>query len=167
MRNTIVIVISILLLVGLFGEIALAVNIELDLGLGTGLSYPEVVSFNSRFLADISLRQSSNPRFIGIIRPEVAPSSFLGISVTSIELSLIGEYNTDRINPYLGIGGGIILTNTSVGSDSSSLFHGLGGVKLIGKGEVLPKPLDFFAQGKLRSHPTEDYQFVLEFGFLY
>lgn len=167
MKNYSLVLISIVVLLGALGQPVSAADVNVDLGLGTGFSSPETVSFNSRFLADISLKQSPNSRFFATIRPEIAPSSFIGIQVISMSLSLLGEYDAGRINPFLGVGAGMISMNTSVGSSSDSTLHGLAGVKLTGQGRLLSEYLDFFAQAKLRTHPTENYQFVFEMGFMY
>lgn len=166
--NTFILSATTILIILVLGAPVSANSLETRLGLGSGITTPEVVSYNTRFIGEFRMDLGNDLGLAPTVRAEISPSSFIGIQVISSEVSLLFEkIDLRNITPYFGGGGGVLFMNTSLGSETSFTFHGIAGFKL----KVIEKSgtssLSPFVQAEIKSSPTHDYIWEFEIGFMY
>lgn len=138
------------------------------LGLGTGVTIPELVSYNTRLLSEFRLSTGNELGITPTVRAEVSPASFIGIQIISAEVSLLLEkVDLRKVTPYLGGGAGAVFINTSVGSDTSITFHGFVGTKFKGLSQNTSSSLIPYVQAGIRTGPVNDYVWEFEGGILF
>lgn len=135
--------------------IGTAQNLQLGLGLGTGVSYPDVTSFNLRVFGEMQLGKLlpmslPSPLNSPFIQAEAEAASLFGIRLISTDFSLLLPVEVPNFGQvYFGGGGGLFIYQSSFGQASKVTYHGLMGIRT----NIAAENLSLFIQGKIKNSP--------------
>lgn len=132
---------------------AQAAGLSFHWGVGTGIILPESQAFPFKGLAEISIGWMS-------FRTSFEFSSLFGVSLIPIDETILMQFEYG-IRPYIGLGGGILIMQSSFGSTTEFTFNTLGGIK------IRLWPLFLFTQLKLRVSGKRGLTYQLDMGVIF
>lgn len=132
---------------------------RLSLGGGTGIGYPEIVSYNVKLFGELSMGE-----FYGIdarVRSSLELMSFLGTLLVPFDSTAVAQFDLG-VDTYVGAGIGLVFLRSKFGTKITPTIHGLLGVKypLWSRNSII------FGQIKGKTFPGTGGAIQLEVGFM-